>query len=366
MRRAVRLAKREPVLTASLLLAAASACLVPPDSGYLTYANLPVLCLLFCLMVIVAGLRQAGLFGEIAQRLTRRVHTEKGLLAVLCGLCFFLSALITNDVSLITFVPFTLLLLRGQTEKTVIFAVTMETACANLGSLLTPIGNPQNLYLYTRYQMTPRAFFGVTLPLGGLCLCLIAAILLLRPGRALLPFEVPAASPLQTRALMIYGALFVLCLLSVMKLLPYWAVLAVVVLAVWRMDRRLFAAADYVLLGTFVCFFVFVGNAARIPWIHRTVSQWMDGREVLAAALLSQCISNVPAAAMLSAFTDRGTALVVGTNIGGLGTLIASMASLISYRQIKNDGSVRPGRYVLTFSAVNLLLLAVLLAVYAR
>lgn len=366
MEKAVWIIKREPVLTVSFVLAAVSAIFVPPDKEYLSYGSLSVLCLLLCLMVIVAGLRQAGLFDEMARRLTQRVRTEKGLLWVLCGECFFLSALITNDVALITFVPFILLLLRGQPEKTVIFAVTMETVCANLGSLLTPIGNPQNLYLYTYYHMAPGTFFAATLPLGGLCALLIALTLLLRPNRTLPPFEAPQAAPLRREELAVYGALFALCLLTVMKVLPCWVVFAVVTLTVWRRDKRLFAAADYVLLGTFVCFFIFVGNAARIPWIHQTVSQWMTGREVLAGALLSQCISNVPAAAMLSAFTEKGTALVIGTNIGGLGTLIASMASLISYRQIREDGAVRPGRYLLTFSAVNLLFLAVLLMVYGK
>ena len=214
--------------------------------------------------------------------------------------------------------------------------------------------------------MAPGTFFAATLPLGGLCALLIALTLLLRPNRTLPPFEAPQAAPLRREELAVYGALFALCLLTVMKVLPCWVVFAVVTLTVWRRDKRLFAAADYVLLGTFVCFFIFVGNAARIPWIHQTVSQWMTGREVLAGALLSQCISNVPAAAMLSAFTEKGTALVIGTNIGGLGTLVASMASLISYRQIREDGAVRPGRYLLTFSAVNLLFLAVLLMVYGK
>ncbi len=366
MEKAVWIIKREPVLTVSFVLAAASAFFVPPDKEYLSYGNLPVLCLLLCLMVIVAGLRQAGLFDEMARRLTKRVRTEKGLLWVLCGECFFLSALITNDVALITFVPFSLLLLRGQPEKTVIFAVTMETVCANLGSVLTPIGNPQNLYLYTYYHMAPGIFFAATLPLGGLCVLLIAMTLLLRSDRKLPPFQTPGAAPLCRGELAVYGALFALCLLTVMNLLPCWAVFTVVTLTVWWRDKHLFAAVDYVLLGTFVCFFVFVGNAARIPWIHRMVSQWMTGREVLAGALLSQCISNVPAAAMLSAFTEKGASLVVGTNIGGLGTLIASMASLISYRQIREESTIRPGRYLLTFSAVNLLFLGILLMVYGR
>jgi len=361
--RMIAFLKQETVLTAALILAAVSAVFAPPDREYLSYCNMPVLSLLFCLMTIVAGLRKSGLFEKLAGEVTGRVHTQRGLLFVLCGLCFGFSALITNDVALITFVPFSLILLQKQEESAVIFAVVMETVSANLGSLLTPIGNPQNLYLYTYYQMTPAAFFRITLPLGLLSMILTAAVLLCRPN---VPLQVTAASspaPVKKSLLALYGGLFALCLFTVLKLVPYWVTLLVVTAAVCTKDRSLFKQVDYILLATFVCFFIFVGNAARIPLVHTVIAHLLTGREILASALLSQCISNVPAAALLSAFTEKGAALVVGTNIGGLGTLIASMASLISYRQISAVRHIRKNRYLLAFSKVNFGLLFVLLGV---
>lgn len=351
--------KREPVLTISALLAVLSMLLVPPDGEYIGYFNLSVLAVLFCLMLVVAALSGAGVFDVLMSWLGGRIRTEKALVIVLCLICFFTSALITNDVALITFVPFSLALLKGRSEKTIIFAVTMETVAANLGSLITPIGNPQNLYLYTYFNMQPGEFFRITLPLGGICLVLLMAVLLCFRGEKA-ELKAPESREKLSRVQAIAGGvLFVLCLLTVLRLVPWPVMLLVVMIAVLIMDKALLREADYILLLTFVCFFVFVGNAARLSWVYEAVSGLLKGREILISAALSQVVSNVPAATMLSAFTSEARGLVIGTNIGGLGTLIASMASLISYRRIAASG-VSQGRYIKVFTAVNFALLAVL------
>lgn len=351
--------KREPVLTVSAILAVISMLLVPPDGEYIGYFNLSVLAVLFCLMLVVAALSGAGVLSALMSWLGGRIKTEKTLVIVLCLICFFTSALITNDVALITFVPFSLALLRGRSEKTIIFAVTMETVAANLGSLITPIGNPQNLYLYTYFNMQPGEFFRITLPLGGICLVLLMAVLFIFRGEREQLKAPESRGELNRVQAVASGVLFVLCLLTVLRLVPWPVMLAVVLVAVLIMDKSLLREADYILLLTFVCFFVFVGNAARLSWVYDAVSAVLKGREIFVSAALSQVVSNVPAATMLSAFTGEARGLVIGTNIGGLGTLIASMASLISYRRIAAAG-VSQGRYIKVFTAINFALLAVL------
>ncbi len=358
-----RFIKNDFLLFAAALLALASALIVPPDTEYIGYLNLPVLALLFCLMAVVAGLRKAGVFDWLSAAAAGRLKSERGLAAALVAVCFFSSMLITNDVALITFVPFTIQLMRKRSEKKLIFVVVMETIAANLGSLVTPIGNPQNLFLYTYYDMEIGQFFRITLPLGGICLLLIAAILLFFKGGGLDAETEPGQSAVKPSALAVFGALFILCLLTVLRILPYYVCLAAVLIGLFVYDRSVFARVDYVLLATFVCFFVFVGNMARLEAVKAIAAKLLSGRELLVGALLSQIISNVPAAAMLASFTDDAKALILGVNIGGLGTLIASMASLISYRFYCLRPRPAKARYFAVFSAYNFALLAALLVI---
>ena len=260
--------KREPVLLVSALLALVSACFAPPSAAYLQYIDFRTHGILFCLMAAVAGLSGAGVFVVAARRLSARARHVKSLSLFLTLLCFLSAMLITNDVALITFVPLTLLLLEGLEQRHRIFVVVMETVAANLGSMLTPVGNPQNLYLYARYGIGAGEFFAVTAPVwaAGLLLTVLA-----------------------------------------------------------------------------------VG-----------LSRLLVGRELPVSILASQAVSNVPAALLLSGFTENWKPLLVGVNIGGLGTLVASMASLISLRLYARAPGARGGRYFLVFTAVNAVFLLVL------
>ena len=355
-----RFIKNEAVLSAAFLLALISAFFVPPDSAYIDYLNLPVLALLFCLMAVIAGLRKEGLFDKLSAMVTKKVKSQRSQVAALCAVCFFTSMLITNDVALITFVPFTIQLMRKQKEDRLIFAIVMETVAANLGSLVTPIGNPQNLYLYTFYGLGISEFLKTTLPLGGLCLVLITIILLfVKGGKA--EQEEKESVNLRKTPMIVYGALFLICILTVLDVVPYWACLAVVALTLLFYDRFVFNRVDYILLITFVCFFIFVGNMSRIEAVKGFTTSILQGRELIVGALLSQIISNVPAATMLASFTDNYKGLILGVNIGGLGTMIASMASLISYRFYCSRQKPDRKRYFYVFSTANFILLAVLL-----
>ncbi|MDD2213411.1 MAG: SLC13 family permease, partial [Oscillospiraceae bacterium] len=308
-------------------------------------------------------------FDALGHWLVGRIHNSRQLALILMLLCFFSAMFITNDVSLITFVPFTILLF-GELgwQRELIYTVVLETVAANLGSLLMPVGNPQNLYLYSHYQMTPGLFFYYTIPLSlaGLLLCLAAASL--APGRPLtLAIPDPAARPQATgdsaapKAVpwrsYLYLGLFIACLLTVFRLLDERMLLGLVVLGLLAADRRLFKAVDYGLLLTFVCFFVVSGNLAQVPALQQLLASWLQAHEFATAVLLSQVISNVPAAVLLSGFTSRPGPLLAGTNVGGLGTLIASLASLISFRFYTAMPGARPGRYLRVFTLLNLALL---------
>jgi len=231
--------------------------------------------------------------------------------------------------------------------------------------MTTPIGNPQNLYLYSRYALSPADFFSAMLPLTAGAAALMALFLLLSPSKKLtmLPRDTaPAPASTTFRYYAMYTALFLLCLCAVAKLISVWIATVIVLAAVFFYDQRNLFRVDYNLLLTFVGFFLFVGNLGALPAFRDLFQRLLTGRELLCAVAVSQVISNVPAALLLSGFTDNARALLIGTNLGGLGTLIASMASLISFKALSRDYPRKKGRYLIWFTLSNLVFLAALLA----
>lgn len=352
--------RREPVLLIAALAALVSCFFVPPDADYLGYMDLRTLALLYCLMTVVAGLRQAGLFAHLAHSLCQKTSSLRALTLLLVLLCFFSSMLITNDVALLTFVPFAVVVLgMADRKKELIHIVVLQTVAANLGSMLTPVGNPQNLFLYSYYDLSIGDFLRVTLPVWLLSLLLIAAACLFidRSNMEVYLGEEPG---LDRRGLILYLVLFLLCLTVVLRLLSWPVMLAVLLAVLLVFDRKILLKADFMLLLTFVAFFIFAGNLARIDAVSALLRRMLAGREYLVSLLASQVISNVPAALLLSGFTDHSRELLLGVNIGGLGTPIASLASLISMKLYSHSEHAHTGRYLLEFSAVNLLLLLIL------
>lgn len=372
MEKVVGFIKKEAVLCIALLLALISAFVTPPDREYTGYIDFRTLAILFCLMSVMAGLQKIGLFRRIAQGLLGRVKSCRSLVLIFMLLCFFFGMLITNDVALITFVPFTFTVLemmeKDQRRKLILPLVAMETIAANLGSMLTPIGNPQNLYLYGRAGISIGGFVLLMLPYALVSLVLLTGWGLVQGGAGSQGLQLPSGlgqektddSGLSPYPLAVYLALFVLCLLAVAHVLPWQAALGIVLVTVLIMDRKILAKVDYSLLLTFVGFFVFIGNMGRIPAFRAFLQEAVAGREVYAAIAASQIISNVPAALLLSGFTDNYGQLIIGVNLGGLGTLIASMASLISYKYVAREESGRKGAYIGIFTVSNLCFLAVL------
>lgn len=273
---------------------------------------------------------------------------------------------ITNDVSLLTFVPFSCTVLRlADQQQRLPFVVVMQTIAANLGSILLPIGNPQNLYLYTRSGYSLSAFVYLMLPYAAAAGLLLAILLLVRRS---VPLNAPVSELPATHAcgkIAFYGLLFFLCLLTVANWIPYPVTAGLVLFLVLLVDRHVLRRVDYTLLLTFVGFFLFVGNLQRIGLLHHAIAQVVQGHEMITAVLISQIISNVPAALLLSGFTEQWDLLLVGVNVGGLGTLIASMASLISYKYVSQNAPAFKKTYFRLFTGMNLIFLMLLLLLYA-
>lgn len=357
-------AKKDTILTVSLVCAVFSMFLVPPSAAYIGYVDFRVLALLFCLMVVVAGFQECGLFVLMARKLLSGENNFRQLSWMLVMLPFFCSMLITNDVALLTFVPFTILILDMIGEKKYMaWIVVLQTVAANLGSMATPVGNPQNLFLYGRFSIPAGSFFAVLLPLTALSFLLLTAAVFCIPRIPMqIRFDAPAAAPEKNVHPALFLFLFLLCLLSVFRVLDYRIVLAVTVVCLLLFDRKLFRTADYLLLLTFVCFFLFAGNMGRLDWLKRFMAEILNRNPVLFSALTSQFISNVPAAVLLSGFTNDWKPLLLGTNLGGLGTPIASLASLISLKFYIKELSDKVSHYLAVFTAVNIAFFIILYA----
>lgn len=364
-RQCLAFVKKEAVLCAAVVLALVSCLLVPPDMAYAAYIDWDTLALLFALMAVMKGFQQAGVFVYLGNLLLQRVHTTRSMLFALVFLPFFFSMVVTNDVALLTFVPFGIIVLQmAGCQQLLIPTVVLQTLAANLGSMLTPMGNPQNLYLYTRSGMGFGAVCGLMAPYTVLsAVCLAVLVARCKPENVA---DVHVQVSLAGRnTLVCCAAGFALCILSIFDFIPPLVVAAIVAAFLLFANRALLLQVDYSLLGTFVAFFIFIGNVGRLEVFRSFLAGILAGHEVPVCVLASQVISNVPAALLLSGFSENWRALLVGCNLGGLGTLIASMASLISYKMVAQQAPTRRTSYLVQFTVLNILLLAVLLAVWA-
>lgn len=357
----VKYFKSDLVLSAAFLLAAVSCFLVPPNKEYLGYIDFHTLILLFCLMAIIAGLKELNCFQYIGNLMLGRVATRRGVVFTLIFLCFVSSMLITNDVALITFVPFGIMMLEmaGLTSK-LCLTVTLMTIAANLGSMFTPIGNPQNLYLYSLSDMGIGRFFLLMLPYTLLAAVILVIAVMVRFEPAKMKIEIRHQPLAQRASIAFYVVLFLLCILTVAGLIPHSVLLVIVAGSILIKNRGLFRRVDYSLLLTFLFFFIFVGNMKQMEQLTWLIQSLVEKHGRIISVGISQIISNVPAAMLLSGYSHDISELIVGTNLGGLGTLIASMASLISYRQVCGSYPALKKKYLIIFTKWNLLFLAVL------
>ena len=349
------------MLVISLLAAAATAFFVPPDSAYLGYYDLKTLSCLFSVLAVVGALRDLDVFSALSQRMVHTFSTVRGVCTALVVITMFGSMLLTNDTALLTFLPlgWFVLSVTGQ-EKHAALLFILQNCAANLCGMITPFGNPQNLYLFSYYGIPAGTFFSVMLPPFILSTVLILLCCLLFPKDRL---TVPEAQVVvDRRRAVVYGGLFCLAVAMGLRLIPYGPGLAVIVLALWFLDRHALKTVDWGLLATFAAFFTFSGNLARMEPVRMLFVRLLSHGTMLISALTCQIISNVPAAILLSRFTQDARGLLVGVNVGGAGTLVASLASLITFREYTRRVPGGAKHFLILFSAISFAFLAVLLA----
>lgn len=355
--------KKEPELVGSFFIAIFSCIFVKPSWLYLNYIDFDVLVMLFCLMLVISGLAKNNLFACFSRFLVSKASHARELCLSLILACFFSAMLVTNDVALLIFVPLSAVILsNARLHGYILVVVVMQTVAANLGSMLTPIGNPQNLFLYSYFKLDFLEFLAITLPVTLVSLVIIIPTVLWVKKKHIVNV-LPSKEGINDKfSNFIFTCLFLLCLATVVHILSYSYLLLIVCLVTLVVDRSLFKLVDYKLLLTFFFFFIFCGNLTSLQFVQDVFSLYIKGHEFWVSLIASQFISNVPAAIILAGFTKNYQALILGTNIGGLGTLIASMASLISFRYYKRTTKAKPLLYLTVFSLVNIAMLVILVS----
>ncbi len=361
--------KADTVMCIAWVLAIASAFFVLPDKKYIDYIDFKSLGILWGLMIIIQGFKENSVFERIANALFVKVNSSWKLATMLIFICFFSSMIITNDVALITFVPFAIMMLTSCNRSDMLIPVIiLQTIAANLGSMLTPIGNPQNLYMYGLSGINLGSFLLIMLPYSIISLLLLGICIFFIPGKTKDistsdTFSIVSKFGSRTQ-IIIYTLLFAIAFMTVLRVIPWQVFVITIFIIVGGMDYKILFRADYILLITFVGFFIFTGNMARIDVINSFLKNVIKGREFYISIAASQIISNVPATLLLSGFTDNYKELIMGVNIGGLGTLIASMASLISYKAYTKEYKENTIKYIVVFSLLNILYLFVMILLY--
>lgn len=362
--------KNEIVLCVAFVLAVISSFVVHPNKNYISYIDFRTLSILLSLMITMAGFQRLSVFRQIGEILVGKMNSIRGIVLILLGLCFFSSMFITNDVALLTFVPFSIITLSISNRKDLfIIVIVLETIAANLGSMLIPLGNPQNLYLYSLSNMKLFSFISLMLPYSicALALLVLSTYFFIKDAPVSLSGDskkIYDRTSYEKKLIGLYIFAFIASLLVVARVIPYYISLLIVVLLVVLFDRRVLRKPDYSLLFTFVFLFIFIGNIKNIPMISTFLESLIRNNEVIVSVILSQFISNVPAAILCSGFTDNISKLIVGTNLGGLGTLIASMASLISFKQYSYIDGADSKKYIKVFSLFNIVFLMIMLIEY--
>ena len=361
MRRILFFAKTNAVMLIALTLAAVTCFIIPPDKEYLGYFDFKTLTCLFTVLAVVCALKNVRFFYTIAEKIVKHFKNARMASLALIYITFIGSMLIANDMALLTFLPLGyFVLISSGKEKYMCPVFILQNIAANLGGMLTPFGNPQNLFLYTEFGIPEGEFFLIMLPLFALSVFMITVctILFIKPEPLKFSGVERKLPPVRVA---IYLLLFAFSILCVFRFIPYQAALIVIPLAIFIMDRKALANVDYGLLLTFVFFFIFSNNMARIGVVEELLSSLLDRSTLLVSAISCQFISNVPTAILLSEFTENYKELLMGVNIGGCGTIISSLASLITFREYTSHNPGKSFKYLLVFSAFNFSFLLILL-----
>lgn len=352
--------RHNAVLCIAAVLAVITCFIVPPDKEYIGYFDFKTLTCLFCTLAVVCALKNIRFFTILARTIVRKSGTLRTAVTTLIFITFFGSMLIANDMALLTFLPLGYYALNAaKKEEYMAYTFILQNIAANLGGMLTPFGNPQNLYLYTKFNIPTHEFVQIMfVPFIASTAMILICCMLVSKERIVLADENNEQFP-KLRA-SFYIILFALSIIIVFRVIPYWIGLIIIFVSLLIADRKAIARVDYSLLGTFACMFVFAGNMSRIDFIRDSLSKLLELNTLIFSTLSCQVISNVPSAVLLSQFTNNYYDLLRGVNIGGTGTLIASLASLITFREYTSRNPGKTASYVAKFSLINFIFLIVL------
>ncbi len=355
--------KKNTVMVIAFCAALLTCFVITPDKEYLGYFDFKTLTCLFCVLAVVCALKNIRFFYILARKIVELFKTARASVLALVYITFIGSMLIANDMALLTFLPLGFFVLNETGKKKYMaFTFIMQNIAANLGGMLTPFGNPQNLYLYSKFNIPTMEFMGIMLVPFALSILMITVCCLVFVKSEPLELKEEKVS-LPVKRTIIYLALFALSIAIVFRGIPYFIGLIIIPIALLIMDRDALKKVDYPLLLTFVFFFIFAGNMARIDAVRQIFSFLMEKSTLLFSALSCQIISNVPSAILLSQFTNNYTDLLLGVNIGGVGSLIASLASLITLREYTKNDPTGVKSYVIKFSAFNFAFLFILIGI---
>lgn len=355
-------AKKNAVMLIAFAAALITSLFVPVDKEYIGYFDFKTLSCLFCVLAVVCALKDINFFFVIAHKIVHFFKTARMSILALVYITFIGSMLIANDMALLTFLPLGFLVLSSTgKQKYMAFTFIMQNIAANLGGMLTPFGNPQNLYLYTKFNIPNGEFMGIMAPpfILSVVLITLCCIIFVKNEPLMISDE---KIELNGKRTALYLALFALAIAIVFRGIPYWIGLIIIPAVLFFADRHALESVDYPLLFTFVFFFIFAGNMARMDAVRDFFSALLSKNTLLFSALSCQCISNVPSAILLSQFTGNYAELLIGVNVGGVGTLIASLASLITFREYVKHDPKSTRRYIAEFSAFNFGFLIILIA----
>jgi Na+/H+ antiporter NhaD/arsenite permease-like protein len=358
--------KKECVLVIAVTLAILSSFISIPKMSYIDFK---VLILLFNLMVVVAAFKELKVLDSIAIRLLKKCNTYTSISLALVFITFISSMIVTNDVALITFVPLSIVIAK-KANINVLKIVIFQTLAANLGSSFTPMGNPQNLFIYSFYNLNPIDFFKITLPIVILAV-LFLVLLVCKDKKINLSLDLEDVKIDNKRDVYLFGGLFLIILLSVFHVIDCKVTFLITIIMILLLNKKLFSQVDYSLLITFIGFFIFVGNISTMDLVKNFMEGILGSPQstFLSSVLSSQVISNVPATMLLSGFTNHFKELLLGVNIGGMGTLIASLASVISYKiytsEFKNENYMKYFTFYNILGLVIFVPLAYMFMVYS-
>lgn len=356
--------KSNVVLTVAIIAALVTGFIIPPDNNYLGYFDMRTLSCLFCTLAVICALKGVDFFYILAKKLILLCGNTRTVTLALIYITFIGSMIIANDMALITFLPLGYYILESTNKRHLMaYTFILQNIAANLGGMLTPFGNPQNLFLYSKFNIPNVEFMGIMVfPFGVAVLMITLCCFFVKKEDLIIDEEVHFKSP---KKVALYLLLFLFSILIVFRIVPYILGLIIVPLVLIFVDKKSLKQVDYPLLLTFCAFFIFSGNMSRIEVVRNFFGAILEKNTLLVSALSCQFISNVPSAVLLSQFTENYPQLLVGVNIGGVGTLISSLASLITFREYTKRDPSGTKRYLLMFTGMNFIFLIVLYIVGA-